>query len=417
MKWISTTENEKWTESIYFASEKGDILKIGKPIGKAIYGFGGCFNEIGMKAIYSLPGDKQKEIFDDLFSPEGLGFCYNRVSIAANDFAEDWYSYNDVKGDYAMKNFTIGRDKAYIIPAIKEAQKRCPDMAFFASPWSPPTWMKYPQACNYGRLVQTDENLRAYAVYLRKFVEEYGKEGIKISHLYPQNEFLCDHKFPSCQYSAEEMENFMANYLIDEIGDLCEIWLGTNCWRDNYTRIYNTIMQNDKIRKAIGGAGFQWSATEEIGPFLEDYPEKDAVHTECECGDGKNTWNHAMHVFELYRRSSRFGARANVYWNMALMAGGLSTWGWRQNSLFTIDNGNYEKTPEYYCVKHFSHFVKKGAVMLKTEGAHSTNSAVFQNPDGGIVVVTVNPYKKEKFLTIEDRNFILKPMSFNTIVL
>jgi glucosylceramidase len=59
--------------------------------------------------------------------------------------------------------------------------------------------MKYPQACNYGRLVQTEENLRAYALYLRKFVEEYAKEGIKISHLYPQNEFLCDHKFPSCQ--------------------------------------------------------------------------------------------------------------------------------------------------------------------------------------------------------------------------
>ena len=52
--------------------------------------------------------------------------------------------------------------------------------------------------------------------------DEYAKEDIKISHLYPQNEFLCDHKFPSCQYSAEEMENLLANYLIDEIGELCE---------------------------------------------------------------------------------------------------------------------------------------------------------------------------------------------------
>lgn len=417
MKWISTTEFEKWSESNTFSNVKGEELEIKEPFGKEIYGFGACFNEIGMKAIYSLPEDKQNEIFDDLFSDEGFGFCYNRISVAANDFAEDWYSYNDTKGDYEMNNFSIDRDRKYIIPAIKQAQKRCADMMFFASPWSPPTWMKYPQACNYGRLIQTDENLKGYAIYLRKFIEEYAKEGIKISHLHPQNEFLCDHKFPSCQYSADEMENFIANYLIDEIGDLCEIWLGTNCWSDNYTKIFNTIMQNEKIRKSIGGAGFQWSATNEIQMFIEDYPQKNAVHTECECGDGNNTWEHAMHVFDLYRRSFRAGARANVYWNMVLNEGGLSTWGWHQNSLFTIKDKNFEKTPEYYCVKHFSHFVKKGAVMLKTQGPHSTCSAVFKNTDGSVVAIIANPYKKEKILTIDDKNFILKPMSFNTISL
>lgn len=416
MKWISTTQQKKWNEVNRLWDQPGEELKIGEPIGKPIYGFGACFNEIGMKAIASLPEDRQEQLFDELFSSDGLRLCYNRISIAANDFAEDWYSYNDTKGDYDMKHFSIERDKAYVIPAIKRAQKRCADMTFFASPWSPPTWMKYPQACNYGRLVQTEENLKAYALYLRKFVEEYGKEGIKISHLHPQNEFLCDHKFPSCQYSAEEMENFMANYLIDEIGDACEIWLGTNCWRDNYTKVFNTILQNPKIRQAVKGAGFQWSATDEIRMFSEDYPDKHAVHTECECGDGKNTWEHAMHVFELFRRSSRAGARANVYWNMALADGGLSTWGWRQNSLLSIHDGAYERNPEYYCVKHFSHFVDKGAVMLKTQGPHSTCSAVFKNPDGSTVAVIANPYKKEKLLTICDKSFLLEPMSFNTIV-
>ncbi len=417
MQWISTTMDEKWSATNDFSAIKGEELIIGEPFGKEIYGFGACFNEIGMKAIASLPLEKQDEIYDELFSPNGLHFCYNRIAVAANDFAEDWYSYNDVKGDYEMKNFSIDRDRTYIIPAIKQAQKRCPDMSFFASPWSPPTWMKYPQACNYGRLVQTEKNLKAYALYLKKFVQEYAKEGIKISHLYPQNEFLCDHKFPSCVYSAEEMENFIANYLIDEIGDLCEIWLGTNCWRDNYTAVFSAIMQNEKIREHVQGAGFQWSATEEIQMFCEDYPLKNAVHTECECGDGKNTWEHALHVFELYRRSSKGGARANVYWNMVLEEGGLSTWGWNQNSLFTVKDGGYEKNPEYYCVKHFSHFVKKGAVMLKTQGAHSTSSAVFKNPDGSIAAVIVNPYKKEKVLTIQGNNYILKPLSFNTIIL
>ena len=415
MKWFSTTLEEKCTENNAFSDKRGDELTIGEAFGREIYGFGGCFNEIGMKEVFSLTEEKQTEIFDELFTEKGLRFCYNRISIGANDFSEDWYSYNDTRYDYEMKNFSIDRDRAYIIPAIKEAQKRCPDMKFFASPWSPPAWMKYPQACNYGRLVQTEENLKAYAVYFRKFIEEYGKEGIKISHLHPQNELMCDQKFPSCQYSAEEMENFMANYLIDEIGDLCEIWLGTNCWR-HYTNIYNTILQNEKIRNAVKGAGFQWSATEDIALFLEDYPEKEAVHTECECGDGNNTIDHAMHVFELYRRSFKGGARANVYWNMVLKEGGLSTWGWRQNSLFSIKDGEYIKNPEYYCVWHFAHFVKKGAQMLKTAGAHSTCSAAFKNPDGSSILVTINPYKNEKVITLEGKNFILKPKSFNTII-
>lgn len=416
MQWFSTTQDEKWSQNNTFSDQKGQTLEIGEISGKEIYGFGACFNEIGMKATFSLPENLQQEIFDELFSEKGLSLCYNRISVGANDFAEDWYSYNDTKGDYGMKNFSIQRDKNYIIPAIKQAQMRCPDMKFFASPWSPPTWMKFPQACNYGKLVQTPENLRAYALYLRKFVEEYAKEGIKISHLHPQNEFLCDHKFPSCQYSAEEMENFMANYLIDEIGSLSEVWLGTNCWRDNYTKIYNTILQNPKIRENIKGAGFQWSATEEIQMFCEDYPDKNAVHTECECGDGKNTWEAAMHVFELFRRSFRGGAVANVYWNMVLFEGGLSTWGWHQNSLFSVSDGNYTKNPEYFCLKHFSHFVKKGAVMLKTKGAHSSNCAVFKNPDESVVAVIVNPYKSQMVLTINNTNFVLKPQSFNTII-
>lgn len=55
--------------------------------------------------------------------------------------------------------------------------------------------------------------------------------------------------------------------------------------------------------------------------------------------------------------------------------------------------------------------------MLKTTGAHSSCSAAFKNPDGSTVLVTVNPYNNEKVLTIEDKNNILKPISFNAIIL
>ena len=55
-----------------------------------------------------------------MFSIQGCGFDYCRLSIGANDFAESWYSYNETEGDYEMKNFSIERDKKYIMdPEIK----------------------------------------------------------------------------------------------------------------------------------------------------------------------------------------------------------------------------------------------------------------------------------------------------------
>ncbi|MBR6562434.1 MAG: hypothetical protein IKK70_00670 [Clostridia bacterium] len=112
-------------------------------------------------------------MFDELFGSDGCGFEYVRLSIGANDFAESRYSYNETEGDYEMKSFSIDCDRKYSLPAIKEAQKRSPEISFFASPWSPPTWMKFPKAYNYGRLIQTEENLKAYALYFKKYLLPY----------------------------------------------------------------------------------------------------------------------------------------------------------------------------------------------------------------------------------------------------
>ncbi len=58
-----------------------------------MFGWGCCISEICAKAILLLDEEKQKVIFDELFSEEGCGFNYCRLSIGANDFAESRYSY------------------------------------------------------------------------------------------------------------------------------------------------------------------------------------------------------------------------------------------------------------------------------------------------------------------------------------
>lgn len=423
MKWVSTTENEKWSEKNKFSDKEGKKLVVSEKIGKPLYGWGCCISEICAKAVFGLSENQKTAIFDELFGIDGCNFNYCRLPIGANDFAESWYSYNENDGDYEMQNFSIERDKKYIIPAVKEAQKRSPEIMFFASPWSPPTWMKFPKVCNFGKLVQSDKNLKAYALYFKKFIKAYQDEGIKISQIMPQNEFFADQKFPSCVYTEDELENFVANYLIDEIGDMADIWFGTVNGPEPFSPygmhngFLNKIMQNPKCRENIKGAAYQWCGKYAIMQAQEDYPELDLIQSECQCGDGKNTWEHAIYTYELMHHYFKFGAKANVYWNMALENEGLSSWGWYQNSLISVKNGEYVFNPEFYVYKHFSHFVKRGAVMLKTTGEFSSNTTVFENPDGSRIAIVMNPFSEEKILTIECNNYVLKPRSFNTIIL
>ena len=425
MLWISSTENKQWQEEENFINEKGIEIVIGAEKGKPIYGFGACFSELGIKAISSLDGEKRRAVYDDFFGKDGCGFSFCRLPVGANDFAESWYSYNEVENDFSMEHFSIDRDKKYLIPAIKEAQERCPELSLFASPWSPPTWMKFPKVYNYGKFIMTDENLKAYALYFKKYLEAYEAEGIHISQLHVQNEIFANQKFPSCVWSGEDLRKFISEYLIDEVGDKTEIWFGTINGPEmgqlmlttRHNGFLNLIMQDPKCAKNISGASYQWAGKFGILQAEEDYPELNLINSEVECGEGKNTWDYAMYSFEMYRHYFAHGARACTYWNMALDERKMSSWGWSQNSLINVINGEVVYNPDYYMVKHFSHFVKRGAVMLETRGHFNTNTAVFKNPNGERVAVIMNPFDKNKTVTIEGKNFVLKPCSFNSIIL
>lgn len=424
MIWISSTENEKWVNETALSDEKGEELIIGEERGKPLFGFGACISEVGAKSVLSLDEKKKGKIFDDFFG-EGFGFDFCRLSIGANDFAESWYSYNETEGDYEMNNFSIARDKKYIIPAVKEAQKRSKGLRFFASPWSPPTWMKFPKVMNYGKIVMTEENLKAYALYLKKYVEAYADEGIKIAQLHVQNEIHADQKFPSCVWRGEDLSVFIGDYLSKSLENLTDLWYGTVNGPENgdyvtttrHNSFLNLAMQNEKCRASIKGVSYQWAGKLGILSCEEDYPELDTINSEWECGEGENTWDYAMYGFEMWRHYFAHGARACVYWNLALDERCASTWGWGQNSMINVIDGEIRYNPDYYMVKHYAHLVKQGAVMLSTKGGFSTNSAVFKNPDGSRVGIFMNPFNFAKTITIEGKNYSLKPRSFNTILL
>ncbi|KAA8998062.1 glycosyl hydrolase [Affinibrenneria salicis] len=381
-------------------------------------GFGGAFNEKGWDAISALPEEKKQAIIKSLFSSDGLNLNIGRIPIGANDFSMDYYSLNDSAGDYAMKNFSIERDKKYLLPYIKAAMKYKPDMDFMASPWTPPAWMKANQ--HYGcrgnkadaHLIWQPENQRVYALYLSKFISAYQQEGVKIDALHLQNEPAACQDFPSSLWSGEEMRTFLRDYLIPQFEkdkQSAQAWLGTINYGD-YKSYAEPTLEDPALKNKIGGIGYQWDGKYAIAETHKRYPQVKIVQTESECGKGENDIFSGFYTFSLIKTYLDNGASAYVYWNMILDASGNSTWGWKQNSLISVDRmqTTVKYNFEYYILKHFSALLKPGAEVLDIQNDEST--LAFKNPNGELVIVSANPSYSEKEMRykLNDQMFKVK---------
>lgn len=441
--WIETTEHKPWQEKQLEATQSTDekiqTLRITDNQGQTMDGFGGCFNELGWIALQKVDEKVRQTVIKELFDQDtGCRFNFCRLPMGASDYAAQWYSHNEHDDDYAMEQFSISRDYDYLIPYIQQAKKHVDHLKLFASPWSPPTWMKEPKAYNHGRLIMDDKVLKAYALYFLKFVKAYAEEGLTIGQIHVQNEPFADQKFPSCIWSGEQMRRFIGEYLgplFAKEGMDTEIWLGTLNGPeqmsfgpgqiiihlfDNYV---DHVMFDEKAKKYIKGIGYQWAGREAIQRTRDSYPDIKLMQTENECGDGQNSWVYARYVFNLMRHYLRNGVNSYTYWNMVLEPGGSSTWGWRQNTLITInpETAQVIYNPEFYVMKHFSRFVDRGAVRLDVEGPWSGAAVAFKNPDGSHVVIVANHVQYSRKLAIKHKEdvytVVLAPHSFHTFVM
>jgi len=437
IRWISTNENVQWEEMDLAAVQTeayGDTLEMTGTTDQVVDGFGGCFNELEWRALSHLPPTDRANLFEELFDPDkGCRFRICRLPVGANDYSLEWYSLDEHPDDYAMDHFTIDRDKNCLIPFIKEALAHQPDLKLFASPWSPPTWMKFPRAHNHGTMIWTKEIRDAYALYFLKFVQSYAEEGVRIDQIHVQNEPMSDQKFPSCVWTGEQFRVFIRDHmgpLFEANGIDTDIWLGTingpevdhRFLHTGYDQYSNLVLSDPAARKYIKGVGYQWCGKYAMQQTHMAWPEMKLMQTENECGDGSNSWAYAHYIFNLFRHYLVNGASAYVYWNMVLEPEGRSTWGWKQNAMVTVEpeTGRMIFNPEFYVMKHFSHFIDAGAVRMEAKGHWAGNAVVFRNPDGNIVAVVGNGLDRARAFSFkaegETVSLELPPMSWNTIV-
>jgi glucosylceramidase len=455
IEWIATTQTAQWQRmsGLTISSASGttsashatwDVeVQLDTPL-QTIDGFGACFNELGWTSLSALSDDDKEAILQELFAP-GVGANFNicRMPVGANDFSRDWYSYDEVPGDFALENFSIANDLETLVPFIKSALKCQPDLKLWASPWSPPTWMKYnkhyaaampgpnmpPNGLSPDQVgkegtdmfIQEDRYFIAYAAYIARFIEAYRSQGINIGMVMPQNEFNSAQVFPSCCWTPEGLARFIS-YLGPEMEKLnVDVFFGT-MERPN-EKLVEIPLLDPRSGKYIKGTGFQWAGKRAIPRIHWRYPDLKLYQTEQECGDSKNDWRFCRYAWTLIKHFLENGVSAYCYWNISLKKDGISRWGWAQNSLVTFDleAKTFKYNYEYYLMKHLSGFVQPGARRLDTMSwAGYENLLAFLNPDHSVVVLTQNDLCEELPVRVKIGEKViagtLQADSFNTFV-
>lgn len=445
---ISSTDESRWADCgkidvAAFDNTVSNDVMVTSYAAQTMQGFGGCFNELGGVALRSLGKEERDNVMRQLFDrEEGLNFTVCRTPVGANDFATEWYSYDETPGDFRLKKFSIKHDKKYLIPYIREALAINPGMKIWASPWSAPQWLKTnghysnraselnnldpAKECPTGtdQMILDPEYLDTYSRYLSRYVTEYKKEGIDIYMIQPQNEPYTFNIWPNCSWTPDALCDFIGNYLGPEFERThpgVELWLGT-LNTDRFDHVQQ-ILSDSAACRYVKGVGVQWEGKDIVKKIFESYPHLTLIQTENECGGGTNAWSDAEHTFRLMKHYIEGGAAIYTYFNMVLSDNCESSWGWKQNTMVVVDSKSHTATftPEYYAMKHVSRYVQPGAKKLVTMGKDGDLLA-FENTDGSRVIVVYNSEEDKKNMSIslgrdEVINLAMLPKSFNTLII
>jgi glucosylceramidase len=406
---------------------------------QTIEGFGGAFNEKGWQALSVLGDAGRRDVLRRLFDPiDGLGFTICRVPIGASDYALDRYTLNETAGDHAMRDFSIERDRAGLIPYVKAAMGFQPKLRLWASAWTPPTWMKDNRAFDSGTFLNDPKMYDAYALYLLKFIGAYRAEGLPVEAVAVQNEPGTLTSYPSCDWTAVQYLTFIKKHLGPLFGaeGLADaIMLGTF----NQPSLVNhalTVLTDPEARQLVSLAGMQWYALGIVDQVKTVAPGLTIWQTETDCGNWfwlpghdpdrpQNDILYAGFTWEKMRDWLKAGVTVYELWNMVLDPLGKSidaNMPWPQNCPITVDprTGAVRYTPMFGAVGSFSKYVPPGSRRVVTEGGFGDVLA-FLDPAGRIIVVLYNQKVAPLSVSVRARGATcvvdMPAQSFATLVL
>jgi glucosylceramidase len=367
-----------------------------------IVGFGGAFTDAAAVTLQKMPSAKQDEILRAYFDPtKGLGYTLCRTHINSCDFSTENYAYDETPGDFDLENFSIERDHKSLIPMIKRAQEISHNgFKIFASPWSPPAWMKTNGEMNNGGSLRP-ECRDVWARYFVRYIQAYAQEQIPIWGVTVQNEPAAKQTWDSCVYTGEQERDFVRDYLGPTIA---KAGLDTHImiWDHNRDLMYEramAVLDDPVAAKYVWGVAFHWYVSDlfdNVQRVHDAWPDKHLLLTEA-CQEGgvhMTEWA----VGERYGRSViedlNHWSVGWVDWNMVLdQNGGPNHVGNFTSApiIANTDTGEVSYESSYYYLGQFAKFIRPGAVrILAAPTSDSLETTAFVNPDGSTVVVVMN---------------------------
>jgi glucosylceramidase len=373
-----------------------------------------CFN------IHQLEPADQDTVVTKLVDPEkGIGMNLIRVCIGTPDFTGDpWYSYNDLpegQSDPELKNFSIEKDKAYILPVIQKVAKARNDLLFFASPWSPPGWMKTTGNMIGGQL--KTEWYPAYAQYFVKFIQAYQAQGIPLYAVTIQNEPGVDRNlekdkkwwYPSCRWSGEQERDFIRDHLapaLKSAGLNTKIW----CYDHNYNlaptadgddpglTYPRAILSDPKTFPLVAGVAFHGYAgkPENMLLFQKEFPKTPLHFTE---GSVFGLVGGAKLVSLL-----RNGAVSYNAWVTMSDTNGKPNNGPFDADTTCIQRDVASNKPifnfDFDLMGHFTKFIVRDSIRIESQSPNRIANVAFKRPDGTICLVIVHPPARNRTIRV-----------------
>lgn len=377
---------------------------------QTIEGFGGALTDASAETFAKLPESRQKELLEAYFDPDkGIGYTLCRTSIHTCDFSSVSRAYTEVAEDTLLAHFSIEQDRAFRIPFILRAMEASGDqMRLFASPWSPPGWMKTNGSMLQGGKLKP-EYRDTWAQYYIRFIRAYEAEGIPIWGLTVQNEPMAKQTWESCIYTAAEERDFVRDHLGPALESAGLSRVKLMIWDHNRGILYQRakVVYDDSLASQyVWGTGFHWYVGdhfENVRLVHDAFPDKKLIFTEgCVSSfdpDRIDEWQWGERYAESVLMDLNHWTNGWVDWNVLLdERGGPNHVG---NFCFAPVHADTEKGTlhymnSYYYLGHFSKFIRPGARrIVASSNDDRLLATAFLNPDGRIAVVILNLTNEE----------------------
>ena len=376
---------------------------------QSFLGIGGALTDASAETYAKLSPARQKEFMSAYYDVnKGIGYTLARTNIASCDFSSGSYAYVQ-DNDQELKTFSVDHDKKYRIPFIKQAIAAAGGkLTLYASPWSPPAWMKDNNSLLLGGKLKP-EFRQSWANHYVKFIKSYEALGIPIWGLSVQNEPMAKQIWESCIFSAEDERDFIKEYLGPTLHKQGLANKRLIAWDHNRDLMYHraaTVLSDPEAAKYVWGIGFHWYETwtksgmqfENLKRVSEAFPDKNLIFTEgCKEKfniDSVNNWSLGERYGYSMLNDFNNGTVAWTDWNILLdEKGGPNHVG---NFCFAPIHADTKAdkliyTNAYFYLGHFSKFIRPGAKrIIASSNRDKLQTTAFKNSDGSIAVIVLN---------------------------